>query len=172
VSRVAADSMGSRFPPAMLANMPKSPLAVDISDILLECPGWTEERLHDTPDDQLLFFWTESAFFNLSDVVEEGKLGYSESDTSQRKKYYQEIRDRDRIVVGRTSACHEENQKLNKERAEFILLASNNLPFYARQKVVLQIERRAGVAYRVNIAEIEEGAWLAAMPSRTLVALG
>jgi len=103
-----------------------------------------------------LFFWTKSAFFNLSDVVEEEKLGYAELDTSQRKKYYQEIRDRDRIVVGRTSACHEGNQKLSKERAEFILLASNNPPFYARQSVVLQIERRAGVVYGLILRKLKK----------------
>jgi hypothetical protein len=42
---------------------------------------------------------------------------------------------------------------------EFILIANNRPPAYAHQKVTMQIKRRGGIAYRVNIADIQADAW-------------
>ncbi|KAI0535401.1 hypothetical protein GGR58DRAFT_479184 [Xylaria digitata] len=43
-----------------------SPLAVTLDSIYSNCQGLTPDRISDTPDDQLIFFWAEMSMFTLA----------------------------------------------------------------------------------------------------------
>lgn len=54
---------------------------------------------------------------------------------------------------------------------EFIAVVYNRIPIPPTRVRVLQIERKDGIAYRVNSGDIEEGAWMKAKRDRILVAM-
>lgn len=55
---------------------------------------------------------------------------------------------------------------------EFIVIGSRRNPYSDPMLLVLQIEWRHGIAYRVNCGEVEERFWDAARHNWKLVALG
>ena len=128
----------------------------------------TRERLLDTPDDQLIFFWTESAHFTIRGPVERNVLNYIAEYTLQ----LFEVLDADGHIVGYTGACREAAGVEVHHTVKFLLLANNRPVEFPPQKIILQIVRRAGIAYRVNIAQVGEEAWEKANPCRVLAALG
>ncbi|KAG7294680.1 hypothetical protein NEMBOFW57_004758 [Staphylotrichum longicolle] len=89
-------------------------------------------------------------------------------------KHQRTITDADGNVVGQTAGCTAVSEDEGREsgECEFVLIASNSPPKHDKQKFVMQIRRRGGIAYRVNVADIRADAWDAANPVRTLVALG
>lgn len=144
-----------------------SPLAVTLNKIFLDCPSITQDRLSEIPDDQLLFFWAESSVFTISGPVK-WSLSYSQRDCEIQRF---QILDPEGQVVGITGACRAmgtDEVGMIKTNAEFIAIANNRPVEHPAQKIVLQVERCAGIAYRINIAEIREDAWIRSMP-RTIL---
>jgi hypothetical protein len=157
--------------PAALA-VSQSPLVVTLEHVRQHYP---DIDLVNTPDDQLLFCWTDLARFVVSQPVDATPAFATNTpleDTYQ--KYHRIITDMDRNIVGETAPCMpvSEDEASESGECEFILLASNSPPESERKKLVIQIKRRGGIAYRVNIAEIRADAWEAANAVRMLVALG
>lgn len=171
VSRVAADNPRHVQVNFMIQNTkPTTPLAITLDAIYSNCPGLTPDRMSDTPDDELLFFWTEISRFTLSGPVKRTLR------TSQRDHEIGqfEVLDAEGNVVGLTGACRTTVVEARgvKKDVEFVVIANNRPIQYPPQKIVLQVEQRDGVAYRVNIAEIREESWNSSIPNRVLIALG
>lgn len=174
VSRLFMDSP-STHPLKLPLQFPKSELAVSLDDVYKNVPELTLERLHDMPDDQLLFFWAESAHFLVSGPIK--IIAWFPTNKSLEKrytKYYRNITDLDGNPVGKTATCDEISDDEEGEAGvcEFILIASNRPPEYTHQKVTMQIKRQGGIAYRVNIADIQADAWSKAKATRTLIPFG
>ena len=166
-SRIASDNPDS----GRSLGLPKvirssSPFAVTLNTITSNCPALTHDRLLDTPDDQLLIFWSETSTFTISGPVERVLPSYA----GQHRTQHFEVLDSLGNAVGNTAPLH--LAKAGQRLVEFVLLANNRPVEHPPQKIVLQIERRKGIACRVNIAEIEEGAWERSTPSRKLIVLG
>lgn len=88
-----------------------------------------------------------------------------------------EVLDRDGRPVG--SACTMKHEHWDSYGsfgpAEFAVVGrrlSTEIPDETPNVLALQIERKEGIAYRVNLAVIEESAWIAADPKWALVVLG
>jgi len=162
------------LPPAFHA-LAKSPLAVTIEDIQEHYPDMTRDILADTPDDQLLFFWTNVARFTVSEPVDMTPPSAVKTPLEDpQEKYQRRILDGNGNVVGLTAVCKlvSDDEESESGECEFLLLATNEPPENEKQKIVMQIRRRGGIAYRVNIADVRADAWEAANAVRTLVALG
>lgn len=160
----------------------QSPWAVSLYDISEQIAELTRSRLEDTPDDQLVLFWTESAMFCLSPpnklAVNDG-ASYHPWTLATYDYRFRHVLDKHGAAVGKTSGSDGAAPKYMGESPstqdvnhEFILLASQAPDGHPPKKVALQIERRDGIAYRVNVAEIDEDAWRAAAPQKKLIALG
>lgn len=166
----------------------KGSSAVIVEDVKTAYPEMTPERLECMPEDQLLFFWGDSARFTLTEPAT--TRPWRDSYTTPLIKpgelmYRQSILDVDGKNVGQTGFCqagHDAGASRTGE-CEFVLIAENNLPpeYFAkpeefeeeRMNTVLQIGRcQDGVAYRINIAEICQKAWARAKVTRGLVVLG
>ncbi|PYI07227.1 hypothetical protein BO78DRAFT_429049 [Aspergillus sclerotiicarbonarius CBS 121057] len=123
--------------------------------------------LNQTPDTLYLIFWTSSARFTLRPRT-----------TSP--IYQSDIVDSNGIIIGETgkTLLHTVNetqpqpQPQTKTSHEFIVLASRRNQFTTPTLLTLQIKWRAGIAYRINYAEIDEDAWIRASPVWKLVVLG
>ena len=171
VSRLAAD-VPDHPPPAFLTQaLLQSPYAVTLENIGSNLRGLDSARLSECPDDQLLFFWSESSSFRLSVPIDK----QMRLDQGQHSVQYFDIIDRYDTVVGRTEAWPSETQDslFTGQEFEFVLLADNRPKNYEAKKIVIQIQRQEDmdIAERANIAEIEEGAWHASNPMRKLIAL-
>jgi len=81
-----------------------SPLAVTLQTVLAEHPHLTRERLQQTPDNQFLCFWTETAPFSTCGPIEEVNDTWPES-----KFFRYEIRDSEGQTVGQTDLCVPDN---------------------------------------------------------------
>jgi|ERR1700722_7867750 hypothetical protein len=177
-SRVASDFQGSRNFRGSLQTPSRSPIAVSLADIEAYDSTWTRERLGSTPDDQLLFFWTEAACLKVAGPFQETitqRVSRSRGGSDSYKRRWFEIQDNAGNPIGSTAPCLADSQGDSGSvsgTSEFILIASNRPPESVPEKIVLQIERRDGVAYRVNIATIQETKWTEAAPKRALIALG
>jgi hypothetical protein len=155
----------------------KSSLAVTLEDIEENHPGLTHESLTNTPDDQLLFFWTDLARFTVSEPIPRtSPFDVNPMYKDTYRHHYRTITDkRTGTIVGQTAPCNAQSGDEANEsgECEFILLASNTPPEHEPQKLVMQIKRRGdGVACRVNIADVNVDAWEGARAERVLVALG
>ncbi|KAK5659702.1 hypothetical protein OQA88_913 [Cercophora sp. LCS_1] len=160
--------------PAFLRNlkMPKSPLTVTVEDVVSTYAALTEDKLKATPDDQLVFFWTEVTDFSLVGPIHELNTTYRESDF-----YRFEVHDETGQKVGSTDYCVPQDPDdttciLGEGRHEFVLLGRSKVGDNPAQKVVLQIVREEGIVKRVGIADILENAWEKAKPRRELIAMG
>lgn len=80
-------------------------------------------------------------------------------------------------MVGKTDYCTPGNEndaicQAGPGEFEFALLAINTAPGIPPEKIVLQVIRRDGVAYRICIARVAEDQWMKAGPERELIVLG
>ncbi|KAK3335065.1 heterokaryon incompatibility protein-domain-containing protein [Neurospora tetraspora] len=184
VRRISVDNDPERANSWAIPNVTDSKYSVTLDDIYDNLPSMTPEVLLDTPDDQLIFFWTESARFKLSELKVQGPSILQENPLQVKEytKYYREILDDDGQVVGRTHPCDPTAQEIGVDekgdgKCEFIRIANNYLPFCDPEKLVMQLRRGTGkynkdVRYRVNVAEIKKEAWKQVYEKRVLVALG
>lgn len=153
-------------------------LAVSLRHIEQNYSHLTAEKLADIPDDQLVFFWAESARLMVADP-EEGKnwsRGWNQFLIDKYANYIQKISDYDGNQVGETGRCKEtvDAGASKGGEYEFIVIAVRKAPpDYEETRIALQIGRRAdGIAYRINIAEISQAGWEQANVTFGLVALG
>lgn len=158
--------------PKLPPNFPQSPFTITLDTIKAQCAFMTDERLQQTADDQILFFWAEVASFTLSGPIKEENETYRDSDF-----FHHEILDSAGNRVGLTDYCvpgdaNDLTCTLGNGESEFVLLATNKKVGGSVDKVVLQILRKDRVVYRIGIADIEAEAWIKANPSRELIALG
>lgn len=187
VRRISVDNDPERANSWAFPNVTDSKYAVTLEDIYDNLPSLTPEVLSDTSDDQLLFFWTESARFRLSELKFQGPSVLQDNPVHVKEytKYYREILDDEGQVVGRTHPGDPEDKNTGLEedgKCEFIRIANNYLPFCDPEKLVMQVRRGKGtgkddkwkkdVRYRVNLAEIKKEAWKRVYVKRELVALG
>ncbi|KAK1776415.1 heterokaryon incompatibility protein-domain-containing protein [Copromyces sp. CBS 386.78] len=184
VRRISFDNDPERASSWAIPNVTDSKYSVTLDDIYDNLPSLTPEVLLDTPDDQLVIFWTESARFRLSElkVQRPSELQDNPVHMKEYTKYYRDIIDDDGEVVGKTHPCDPEARDIGVDekgdgKCEFIRLANNYLPFCDPEKVVMQVRRGTGkenkdVRYRVNLAEIKKEAWKSVYEKRVLVALG
>ncbi|TGO12283.1 hypothetical protein BTUL_0091g00280 [Botrytis tulipae] len=188
VPRISSDVPGgqTRFHP--LQSQQSSPNAVSLKDIPKHYPDLGIDKLDDTPDDQLIFFWAEVAQFEVSDIM---TMKYESSINTPWEPRYtykrRDIMDTNGNVVAQTAYCDFEEGNTREDGTscieepeggggtyEFILIANNSPPDPGSKpsKIVLQVERKNGVMYRVNNAEIPEEVWKRSEARRMLVALG
>lgn len=59
----------------------------------------------------------------------------------------------------------------SEKKHEFVVIGSRRNMYSESVLIVLQVEWHDCVAYRVNRGEIQEKAWIAAMPQRSLIAM-
>jgi len=107
------------------------------------------KKLRNIPETQLIFFWTSSAFFTL--VPPENGNGRNST-----------IVDSSGDTVGSSGILVVEDGKRNesgRDRHEFVVLGSRRNHFSHPVLLVLQIEWRDAIAYRINYGEINEEAW-------------
>jgi hypothetical protein len=144
-------------------------------------PKITPETLSNTPENHILFFWTTSAFF----AVDEPPTLITIKDFLWEKHYFHEEDPRSRVKCRKTGKTvgsmdkmgftHWKSLDEKVEAWEFIRVGQNQIKLVPDSPVTilaLQIRWKNGVAYRINLAEIEEAAWNEASPIRRLVALG
>ncbi|KAF9460663.1 hypothetical protein BDZ94DRAFT_1311315 [Collybia nuda] len=115
-------------------------------------------RLDSIPEDQSIFFWTRSAKFHLG--KNDGSLEFSVINANGK-------------VIGSTGvspgAADTEGPELEHE---FIVLWSRRNEISRLVLLVLQIEWKDNIAYRVNFGEIFEEDWLEALYTSRLIPLG
>ncbi|KAK3396988.1 HET-domain-containing protein [Sordaria brevicollis] len=128
---------------------------VTLDMVMAEIPDLTFTRLSTIPDDQLLFFWTETARFFLSPPPNQFDRGRSVF--NEKGEYCGDVGP----LPGAEIATSE------NQHAEFIAVRR-----FTYICLVLQVERRDGIAYRVNMGQIDAQAWRRSRPRRELIALG
>lgn len=159
---------------------------VTLDMIVTELPDLTFDRLSLIPDDQILFFWAETAHFFLSPLSKSnhssdrgrpiydekgeycgdvgplpGAVGAVDDDADEEDDFGRDSSSA-RDAKGTSTSTSNNNQ-----RAEFIALRR-----FTYICLVLQVERREGIVYRVNIWQIDAQAWRRSRLRRELVALG
>ncbi|KAL2126094.1 hypothetical protein VTI74DRAFT_1702 [Chaetomium olivicolor] len=132
---------------------------VELADLTSSLP-----QLPDIPETLVLFFWTSSAFFTV--VTNHGTPAPSLVNTSG-------------DVVGSVKPMPPEDDHRTSEgqrlgQHEFIVIGSSRSTYPGAEPVllVLQIEWRQGIAYRVNFGEVKERFWEAVPHTWKLIALG
>ncbi|KAH8588238.1 heterokaryon incompatibility protein-domain-containing protein [Bisporella sp. PMI_857] len=176
ISRTISDETEAPMPP--IPSIPRhlqNPNIVTLESILSECPLLTEDILRKTPDNQFIAFWSEIAVFHVTGPVLAENTTWHDAEFS-----YFEVRntsDPKGPIVGKTDWCtrgdgNDAICQAGEGKFAFILLATNAAPGSAPEKVVLQVFRRGGVAYRICVARIQENQWMKARPKRQLVILG
>ena len=118
------------------------------------------------PDGYVLIFFAYSASLSISYPGDKGVA-------STPDKALPTVMNKQGKQIGRACRCAEAHAF--RGNAEFIQIARRatpDIPEIAPEVIALQIEWKDGVAYRVNIAEIDEREWKASAPSLTLIQLG
>jgi hypothetical protein len=134
--------------------------AVNIADVNENLPDIMEDTIIRVPPEQYLFFWTSSAVFELQ-----------RRDNESRPT----VVDLTGTLVGNMGPMSEDHWTRGKYDSgfqEFIVIGSRRSFDIKPELIVLQIEWRDGVAFRVNIGEINEDAWIKADRTWKLIALG
>ncbi|KAF0315687.1 tol protein-like protein [Colletotrichum asianum] len=152
--------------------------AVSLDVVKDHYPALTTEILDKTPEDQILFFWADSARFRVTEPIKSDlwQPGWNPLERNQHAYYVQHIIDSDGKKVGETGRC-KENFAAGASKSggyEFVVIAENTAPpDFEKKRVALQVARRPdGVAYRINIAEISQVGWENATVTHGLIALG
>lgn len=142
------------------------------------CPDITSERLSGTPDDQVLFFWCESAHLYLVKLDEDWIELQDTKGVQMRMRWMRTsgVPNWDELG-GKWEAFEDPNGHERKERmkAEFIAIAEYRERFLDRKRnvVLMLIKREQGIAYRVAVLDdVPAQKWLECKPERILVALG
>ncbi|KAF3805923.1 hypothetical protein GCG54_00013597 [Colletotrichum gloeosporioides] len=152
--------------------------AVSLNVVKDHYPALTTEELDKTPEDQILFFWADSARFRVTEPIKSDvwQPGWNPLEKNQHAYYVQHIIDSDGSVVGETGRCNESfaTGASKTGEYEFIVIAENTAPpDFEKKRVALQVARGPdGVAYRINIAEISQIGWENARVTHELIALG
>ena len=136
-------------------------------DIERNLPQLTTNRLRSVPDGHLVFFWASSVFFTVERPNDEKEPSVTK--WYQSKPSVKNCRGEYVGTVDRMDEFPPEN-----EPQEFIMIgrrAIKEIPDFPAVVLALQICWENGIAYRLNIAEIQETAWRNARPSRKLIAL-
>ena len=152
---------------------------ITLSTIQTNLPSITLETLLSTPENHILFFWTASAFF----AIDEPPRLINTQDFRWEKHYFRDEDPRSHLrcrktgkVVGsmdNMGPTHWRSIDKTIEAWEFVRLGHVQLDAGSPVTILaLQIRWEDGVAYRMNLAEIEEVAWDEALPIQKLVALG
>lgn len=140
--------------------------AIQLVDIQNSIPSLTEAILLDIPGNHILFFWAESATFTVERNLER-KLhvpGYS-----------CKIIDSKHEIVGKTAPMlseHYDENGCDTGEWEFIAISRRKLLDFEAVITAIQVRRKHGIAYRMNIGEIPESAWKDSDPVRLLLGLG
>ncbi|KAI0780299.1 heterokaryon incompatibility protein-domain-containing protein [Fomes fomentarius] len=147
---------------------------VSESDVIAQYPHLTDNRLSEFPDEHLLFFWTSVVSESFTVPEHKAKV---RNFAAYGSRSMPEVLDRDGRAVG--SACTMKRGHWDSYGCsgptEFAVVGrrlSAEIPDETPKVLALQIERKEGIAYRVNLAVIEESAWIAAGPKWALVVLG
>ncbi|KAJ8067231.1 hypothetical protein OCU04_004595 [Sclerotinia nivalis] len=166
-----------------------SPNFIALQDIPKHCPELSIDKLKDTPDDQLIFFRTEVAQFEVSsELIMTKREGLKNTPWEPEYTFHvRNISDMNGNVAAQMVCYYDgkensqEDKISNREGSEagggifdFILLANNDPPDPESKpsKIVLQVERKDGIMYRVNNAEIPEEVWSRMNARKMLVTLG
>ncbi|CAI0650764.1 unnamed protein product [Colletotrichum noveboracense] len=166
-----------------LDNPKNPPVARGSSAVFLDVvkhhyPALTTEVLDRTPEDQILFFWADSARFRVTGPIKSDlwQPGWNPLGRNQHAYYVQHIIDSNGKKVGETGRCKESFAAGASKSGEyeFVVIAENTAPpDFEKKRVALQVARRSdGVAYRINIAEISQVGWENATVTHGLIALG
>lgn len=180
VSRITSDSTEMAIPPILTSRLLSSPNTVTLESIFSECSLLTESVLRRTPDNQLIAFWSEVAFFCVAGPMMEENTTYNNAEFFYFEVYSASVDDSGATattMVGKTDYCTPGNEndaicQAGPGEFEFVLLATNTAPGISPEKIVLQVIRRDGVAYRICIARVAEDQWMKAGPERELIVLG
>jgi Heterokaryon incompatibility protein (HET) len=141
---------------------PNHDLLVSLNDIAQHLPS-LYERLSSIPDELTLFFWASSALLTLRNDGED-------SITIQPTI----VDDTGKPIgtMGKMSLEHWNASKYNNQLSELIVIGSRRPTGYNPVLILLHITWRDEIAYRVNIGEIEEAAWMGVQRVWKLIALG
>lgn len=150
------------------------------TDLETNLPHITSNLLAKFPEEHLLIFWTSSATFDVVYPEEEdtsigGPEGIRKRVPLSLFKPRAKIRNQQKNNVG--SACgiaavDRESGGHKTGLYEFIVLGRREVLDFKPELVVLRIERRDGIAYRMNQGVIYEETWVEAKHKWELVALG
>ena len=132
-----------------------------MKDILAQ-PGWSEHRIHKTPDDQILVFWAQTVRLRI----------VSRIFVKKNERYCHSIIDKNGQEVGTTGVHNAGAMQAKPVEADFIMIASQVGLGVPDSKIVLHVTWDDGIYRRVNIGEINADAWEQAKPRRILVLLG
>jgi hypothetical protein len=134
-------------------------LDVSLDDIKAHLPE-VYDKLSDLPEETTLFFWANVAVFTLQFV-------------SDRRLWARVLDDSGESVgeVGAMTGEHWERRTYGQGEHEFIVIGSRYIEGFKSYVVVLQIERKDGFVYRVNVGEIDEEAWVKAERRWELIAM-
>jgi len=130
-------------------------------------------------DEYVLFFWTESAFFTIDQssipkVTKDATINDFSAYANEPRPILRDHVGKEAGTVCKMAPQHWESYKNKNGPEEFILVGRRSIPEIPEILPVIlamQIEWIEGVAYRVNMAEIREDAWLEAGPERKLIAM-
>lgn len=146
-------------------------------DLETHLPELTGEVLSSYADEYLLFFWADATRFLVRPpdqlTFADHQFGANVQDSRPT------VHNTAGAFVG--TACRLKGEHwasatggFNAQWYDFVAVgrrAVREIPEYPVTIIALQIEWVGSIAYRVNIAEIGEEAWMAAGPVRSLVAL-
>lgn len=145
---------------------------VSVNQVQASLPKLNEARLQKIPEGHVIFFWTMSASFRV-----EAPKGILENETQALRgddEYNANVRDVQGNIIGtlsRMGKSHWSQASVSDGPQTFIEIARRSVPFSPTYVTALQVRWEDNIAYRVNIADIEEDGWMAANPQRKLVAL-
>jgi hypothetical protein len=140
-----------------------------------EChPNLTETFLQQQPDGHIIFFWASTTFL---DVQRPRDLTQDPTAISYTARDRGIVRNRKGEPVGTVDTMGPSHWNQTPDPSglqEFVAVgrrAVAEIPDLPAVVLALQIRWENGLASRVNIAEIEETAWIAAEPAWKLIAL-
>lgn len=149
--------------------------AVDLQHVEAEIPGLTASKLRRMPDCHNLFFWSSTASFHVDKAVGFGSEVLTMEEYAKRNN--PSIRDRNGMPIGTVrwmNPVHWADMKEDSRPCDFVVIGRRHIPELSAETaevLALQIRWKDGTAERVNIAEINEQAWIGAVPKWKLVAL-
>jgi len=146
---------------------------IKLAHVKAELPNLTEDVLKGYADEYLLFFWAESAFLEMV-APDPDTIGKTTRDIMRIGFPIIMNSLGEEIGTAESINKHHWQDKANSGWSEFIAIGRRcvaDIPDTPTIVIALQIRWENGVAYRGNIAEINEDAWLDASPTLKLIAL-
>jgi hypothetical protein len=141
---------------------PEQDLLVSLSDVEKHLPS-LYKRLISIPDELTLFFWASSALLTLK---------HDGDDSPSIKPIITDITGKAIGTMGKMNLEHWKTGNYNSQPNELIVIGSRRPNGFDPVLILLHIAWRDGIAYRINIGEIEEAAWIIAQREWKLIALG